>query len=108
MKNINEIIKKAKELQDKLARVQEELDELEVTGESQQFVKVKMNGKLDIISIEISEEALKTLDKEMLEDTITAAFRDAQQKVKAIAKEKMAEIGLTNGIPGIDFPNGIN
>lgn len=108
MKNINDIIRKAKELQDKIAKIQEELEQLEVIGEAQGIVKAKMNGKLEIISLEIKDEGYKDIEKEMLEDLIVAAIRDAQSKVRAIAKEKMAEVGLVNGLPGLDFPDGIN
>lgn len=108
MKNFNEIIKKAKELQEKLAKIQEELEHLEVSGEAQGIVTAKLNGKLEVLSINIDSESYKELDKEMLEDLIVAAINDAQYKVRAIAKEKMAEAGLSYGIPGLDFPNGIN
>jgi len=108
MKNINDILKKAKELQEKIKKIQEELERLEVTGEAGGMVKAIVNGKLDILSIEISKEVFKSIEKELLEDMIVAAIKDAQGKVKVIAKEKMAQVGIVNGIPGIDFPNGIN
>jgi len=64
-------------------------------------VKVKLNGKKEIISLNISDELLKD-DKEMLEDMIIACINQAQQEIDKISKDKMGAVsgGMPGGIPG--------
>jgi len=73
-------------------------------------VTAKVNGKFEILSVRISEEAMKLNDREMLEDLIAAATNQAMTKVRqqlSIETAKMAEsLGvppamLGGGLPGI-------
>jgi len=72
------------------------------------YVTVKVNGRMEVLSVRISDEAMKLNDREMLEDLITAAINQALTKVRAqLAEEsaKMAEnIGLPPGMLGNGFP----
>lgn len=72
------------------------------------YVTVKVNGKMEVLSVRISEEAWKLNDREMLEDLIAAATNQALVKVRqqlAEASAKMtSEIGLP---PGLFGPGGI-
>ncbi|MGB9695029.1 MAG: YbaB/EbfC family nucleoid-associated protein [Caldisericaceae bacterium] len=106
MKNINDLMKKARELQDKMEKIEVELNALEVEGSSSgDLVKAKVTGKLEVVSLEIAPSLIEANDKEMLEDLIIAAIRDAQNKARAIASEKFAELGLPGGMGGVGFPN---
>ena len=97
--NMNKIMKQAKEMQNKMMQTQKEIESMEIEGNSGGgAVKVKLNGKKEIISLNISDELLKD-DKEMLEDMIIACINQAQQEVDKISKDKMGAI--SNGMPGL-------
>ena len=97
--NMNKIMKQAKEMQDKMMQTQKEIESMEVEGNSGGgAVKVKLNGKKEIISLNISDELLKD-DKDMLEDMIIACINQAQQEVDKISKDKMGSI--SGGMPGL-------
>ena len=99
--NMNKLMKQAKDMQDKMMQTQKEIESMEIEGNSGGgAVKVKLNGKKEILSINISDELLKD-DKEMLEDMIIACINQAQQEVDKISKDKMGTI--SNGMPG-GFP----
>lgn len=106
MKNINEIMQKAKELQKKMEEIDNELSSARIDGESSGgAVKAIVSGKLELISIEISSELLGSEDREMLEDMIVAAIREAQSKARKIAQEKLASLGLAGDFPGLGLMN---
>ncbi len=106
MRNINDLMKKAQELQKKMEKIEEELEKVRIDGVSGGgAVKATVSGKLDLISIELDNEIIEQNDKEMLEDLIVAAVREAQEKAKKIAQEKFAEIGGLGGVPGFGIPN---
>ena len=100
MKNI---IKKAQELQNQMEKAQEELNTIEIEGESGGgMIKVKVNGHKEIISLDIEPNTFKE-DKEMIEDLIVAAVNQALQNAGKAAEEKMSSI--TGGIMGkMKFP----
>jgi DNA-binding YbaB/EbfC family protein len=72
------------------------------------YVTVKVNGRLEVLSVRISEEAMALNDREMLEDLVAAATNQALAKVREqLAQEsaKMAaNIGLPPGMLGGGFP----
>jgi DNA-binding YbaB/EbfC family protein len=104
MKNMNELMKKAQELQRKMEEINKELEEARVTGVAGGgVVKAVVSGKLEIVSIDISAEVIEKDDKEMLEDMIVAAVKEAQGKAKKISQEKLAALGMPGGMPS--FPN---
>jgi len=76
-----------------------------VTGESGAgLVKVIMTGRHDVKRVEIDPSLLQD-DREMLEDLVAAAVNDANRRVEAVTRDKMA--GLTSGIslpPGMKLP----
>jgi hypothetical protein len=73
------------------------------------FVTAKVNGKMEILSVRITEEAMKLNDREMLEDLIAAAVNQALTKVRQQIAEESAKMaagmglppGLLGGIPGM-------
>lgn len=100
-----DIMKQAAQMQEKVQKIQAEIANAEVTGESGAgMVKVVMNGRHDVKSVAIDNE-LMSEDKELLEDLLAAAVNDAVRKVEKKQQEKMAD--LTSGIPlppGFTFP----
>lgn len=91
--NINELMKKAEEMQNKMKDIQAKIAAMTITGEAGAgLVKVKKTGqhKIPANGVYIDESILK--DKEMIQDLIAAAINDATDKVEVGAKEMMSEI----------------
>lgn len=63
------------------------------------YVTVKVNGKFEIVSVKISEEAMKLNDREMLEDLIAAATNQALTKVRQQLSEESAKMAASIGLP---------
>lgn len=99
------LMKQAQKMQEDMQKVQEELANAEVFGESGAgMVKVVMTGRHDVKNVWIDPELLHE-DKEMLEDLLAAAVNDAVRKVETNNKEKMAKIGSDMGLPaGFKMP----
>ncbi len=99
------LMKQAQEMQEKMQRMQEELDNAEVTGEAGAgLVKVTMTGRHDVRNIDI-DSTLMSEDKEVLEDLIAAAVNATVRKLETRRQERMSE--LTAGMPlppGFKFP----
>ena len=100
--NVGNLLKKAQELQEKIAKLQEELGEKTVEASAGGgMVTVVANGKQEIVSIKIDPEVVDPGDAEMLEDLVLAAVNDALHQAKQMVSEEMSQ--LTGGvkIPGI-------
>jgi len=90
------LMQQAQKMQQEMQKAQEELANLEVTGEAGGgMVKVTMNGKHAVRRIEIDPTLLD--DREMLEDIVTAAVNDAVNRIAETTQERMSE--MTAGIP---------
>lgn len=95
--NINQLMKQAQQLQEKVQKATEEMQRHEVTGESGGgLVQAVMTGRHDVKRVQIDPSLLKE-DKEVLEDLIAAAVNDAVRKIEKYKEEKMA--GVTGGMP---------
>jgi len=100
--NISQLMQQAQKVQENLKKAQEELAELEVTGEAGGgLVKVLMNGRHEVRRVNIDPEVAD--DREMIEDLVAAAINDAVKRIQETTKERMA--GLTGGLP---MPPGFN
>lgn len=101
MKGLNDLMKQAQKVQEDMQRMQEELANAEVEGQSGAgLVKVVMNGRHDVKSVNI-DDSLMGEDKEMLEDLLAAAVNDAVRKVEDSSKDKMSDITSGLNIPGM-------
>ncbi len=102
---IGQLMKQAKEMQENLAKAQQELADLEVCGESGAgMVKVTMTGKNVVRRVEIDDNLVGD-DREMLEDLIAAAVNDAVRRVEEAQQDAMG--GLAGGLnlpPGMKLP----
>ena len=106
MNNFNNMIKQAQDLQKKMAEAQEKVETLEAEGISGGgIVKITINGKNNVTSVNIDETAIDKNEKEILEDLIVAAFNDARDKIQRKIADEMSSI--TGGIklpPGMKLP----
>ena len=100
------LMKQAQMMQERMQKMQEELANMEVVGESGAgLVKVTMTGSHSVRRVAIDPSLISDDDQEMLEDLIAAAFNDAVRRVEEQNKSKMGE--LTGGMqlpPGFKTP----
>jgi nucleoid-associated protein EbfC len=97
------LMKQAQAMQDNMKKAQDELGNIEVTGESGAgLVKVTMTCKHDVKRVEIDPSLLAD-DKDMLEDLVAAAFNAAVRKAEDTSSEKMGKI--TASMPSL--PGGM-
>ncbi|TAH38896.1 MAG: YbaB/EbfC family nucleoid-associated protein [Gammaproteobacteria bacterium] len=99
------LMQQAQRMQQDMQRAQEELAQLEVTGQAGGgLVSVVMSGRHEVRRVSIDRQTFAD-DPEMAEDLLAAAFNDAVNKVAAVSQERMS--GLTNGLnlpPGFKMP----
>jgi hypothetical protein len=97
---LDELMKKAQQVQDDLRRAQEEIARLEVTGESGAgLVRITLNGARDVKRVQIAPE-LGSDDRTMIEDLVAAAFNDANRKLEKLMQERMSRVTSSLGLPG--------
>jgi len=100
------MMKQAQEMQGKMAQMQEDLENVMVTGESGAgLVKAKATAKGELKELDIDPSIFNGDDKEVVEDLILAAIKDAQSKATEKAQEEMAK--MTEGLglpPGMKLP----
>lgn len=98
MRDLMGMMGKVKEMQEKMASMQEEIEHIEVEGTSGGgLVTVRMNGKGMMLGLSVDPSLIKPDESEILEDLIVAAHNDAKGKVEAAVQEKTKE--LTAGLP---------
>lgn len=102
--NIAQMMQKAQRMQENMQKVQEELAQMEVTGQAGGgVVKITLTGKMEARKVAIDPSVLT--DAEMLEDLVVAALNDAVNKVNDESNKRMAAV--TAGMPmppGLKLP----
>jgi DNA-binding YbaB/EbfC family protein len=63
------------------------------------YVTVKVNGRMEILSVRITEDAMKLNDRELLEDLIAAATNQALAKVRLQLAEESSKMAAGLGLP---------
>ncbi|WP_294263117.1 YbaB/EbfC family nucleoid-associated protein [uncultured Sphingomonas sp.] len=98
MKNLDDIMAMAQNVQNELTKAQAALDTIEVEGVSGGgLVKVRASAKGRIIGVSIDDSLLNPSEKGVLEDLIAAALNDARAKADAASSTEMSK--LTAGMP---------
>ena len=106
MKDLNDILAMAQNVQNQLAEAQANLDTIEVEGVSGGgLVKVKASAKGRIIAVSIDESLLQPSEKQMVEDLVAAALNDARTKADAVSNAEMAKMSAGMPLPpGFKLP----
>ena len=106
MPDMAKMMKAATEMQGKMAQMQEDMHNIIVTGEAGAgLVKASCTAKGDLTGLDIDKSIFSGDDKEVVEDLILAAIKDAQQKAAERAKDEMGK--MTEGLglpPGMNLP----
>ena len=102
MKGMGNMMKQAQQLQSKMLKMQEEMAEKTVeTSAGGGMVKVVVNGKQQILSIQIEKEVVDPEDVEMLQDLILSAINEALTKSQEMVAAEMSKLTGGLNIPGI-------
>lgn len=103
MKNLGNLMKQAKAMQEKMETMQSELEEMEVSGESGAgMVRVTLTAKGVMKGVKIDPSIVDPEDPEMMEDLIVAAHADAKRRADEAMQQKMSEV-----TGGLDLPPGM-
>lgn len=103
MKNIMDMMKQAKNLQERMAEMQSVIEAVSETGVAGGgLVSVTLNGKSAMTAVQIDPSLLKESEREILEDLIVAAHSDAKAKIEATLQGKMQELA-----GGLQLPPGM-
>lgn len=92
------LMKQAQAMQDNYKKAQEELGQIDVTGQAGSgMVKITMSCKHQVRRVEL-DPSLLSEDKDMLEDLLAAAYNDAARLASETSEAKLGK--LTQGMPG--------
>jgi DNA-binding YbaB/EbfC family protein len=99
---------KLKEVQEKMKEAQENLVNITAEGDSGGgMVHATVNGKKQVVKLDVDKELIKPEDAELMQDLIIAAINKALQEVEMEAKEaiKKSTADVMPNIPGLDLSN---
>ena len=100
--DINNIMEQARGMQEKMAKIQQDLAQKTITGSSGGgMVLVTVNGQGDVLSMSIEKTVIDPGESEMLQDLIVAATNDAIRKSKELSKQELGQLTGGLNIPGL-------
>lgn len=104
MNNLGNIMKQAKKMQERMGKLQQELETRTIEAQAGGgMVKVVVNGKFEIVSLQIEKDVVNPEDIEMLQDLVVAAVNEGIRKSQEMASQEMAKITGGLKIPGMGF-----
>jgi DNA-binding YbaB/EbfC family protein len=100
--DISNIMQQAKEMQGKMAKIQQDLANKTITGTAGGgMVTVTVNGQGDVLSMAIEKVVIDPQESSMLQDLVVAATNDALRKAKELSKQEMAQLTGGLNLPGL-------
>jgi len=103
---IANLMRQPARIKEEMERMQQRVAQVSVEGDAGGgMVKVRANGKMEILACTLSEEALRLNDRELLEDLIKAAVNQAIEKARIAAAEETMKMATDLGLPpGMNLP----
>lgn len=95
--NMQQIMQQAQRMQRDITKKKEEIDGMEFLGKSE-WVEIVFNGKREIKSFKILKDVIAEDDKEMLEDMIMLAIKDAFSKIDKETESKLGSYASMSGL----------
>ena len=104
--DMGKMMKAAQEMQGKMAQMQDDLNSITVIGEAGAgLVKATATAKGELTALDIDPSIFTSDDKEVVEDLILAAVKDAQQKANERSQEEASKLTEGFGLPaGMKLP----
>ncbi|MDT8421539.1 MAG: YbaB/EbfC family nucleoid-associated protein [Desulfuromonadales bacterium] len=101
-KGLGNIMKQAQQMQQKIARLQQELEgrEVEATAGGGMVTAI-VNGKQQLLSVKIEKAVVDPEDVEMLEDLVMAAINEALKKSQEMMQQEMGKVTGGMSLPGL-------
>jgi len=100
--DMQQIMKQAREFQQNMTQVQEELGRRRLTGTAGGgMVSATVNGRQELLDLAIDQEIINPQDPVMLQDLLVAAINDALGKARQEAQAEMAKLTGGFSIPGL-------
>ncbi len=101
-KGLGNMMKQAQQMQQKMARIQEEVAKQEIEASAGGgMVTVVVNGKQEILSIKIDPSVVDPQDVDMLQDLILVATNEAVRKSQDLMQQEMSKLTGGMNIPGL-------
>jgi nucleoid-associated protein EbfC len=98
--NLGDLMKKAREMQDQIKQMQEEMARRQITADAGAgMVEATVNGRMELVKLRIDKEKIDPNDTEMLEDVIVAAVHAAQSRAAEMMREEMQKATAGMGLP---------
>lgn len=100
------LMRQLPKMKEEMERLQQRLGQVVAEGDAGGgLVKVRVNGRMEVLSCSLSEEALRLNDREMLEDLIRAASNQALERARQQVAEETGKMAAGLGIPpGMGLP----
>src|SRR5919204_1084246 len=100
------LMKQLPRIREEMERMQQRLGQLTADGDAGAgMVRVRVNGRMEVLSCQLSDEALKLGDREMLQDLIRAATNQALARARQLAAEEAGKMASGfSGLPGLGLP----
>lgn len=103
--NLGDIMKSAQQMQAQMQQLQQELVKRTVTADAGGgMVQATVNGRMELVKLQIDKTRIDPTDTDMLEDVIVAAVNAAQARAADVVKQEMqkkaSELGLPPGLLG--------
>ena len=103
MKNLGNLMKQAQEMQERFAKMQEELEHISVEGSAGGgLVKIELGGKGALRGVKIDPSLLKPDEAEVVEDLLVAAHNDAKTRLETRVQEETEKM-----MGGLQLPPGM-
>lgn len=96
--NIQAMMKQAQQLQKEMTSAKKEIDEM-VFEKTNSFVTIKMNGKKEVVLVDLDIQNIENDDIEIIEDLIQVTINDLNKLIDSETEKKLGK--FTKGIPGL-------
>jgi DNA-binding YbaB/EbfC family protein len=100
------LMKNLPKIKEDMDRLQQRLGQITADGDAGGgMVKVRVNGRMEVLSCVLGEEAMKLSDRELLEDMIVAAVNQAMQRSRQLVADETKKMASGLGLPpGLSLP----
>lgn len=102
MANLNHLLKQAQQMQQKIAVLQKELEARELeTSSGGGAIKIKINGKQELLEVKIDKECVDSNDVATLEELVKTAVNQAVKESQEMVSKAMSKVTGGLNIPGM-------